>query len=375
MDEQNTLDFKIQLPFRLHLEQRTRTSSLHSFLVSVGEVVAALIIGGVIIWIAGSNPIRLYAYVFQTAFGSTQAFSDTMIKASPLIIVGLACLVAFRIKLWNIGAEGQFYLGVFGSSAVVLLPLLRPDTPRWIMIPSMLVAGFIAGAVWGGIPGYLKVKFRVNEAITSLMMNYIAILWNNYWLFAVWNDSGFQMSEVFPKTAWLPRFSDYSIQIPLLSDFHVHLGILLSIVMVVAVWFLLEHSRWGYELRVIGSSIDAAQYAGLGVVQNTILVMLISGGLAGIAGMIEVSGVIHRFQGQISPGYGFSGIIVAWLAKLNPLAVVPMALLLGALILASREIQPAGISMILQGTVLFLIACSELFIRYRVRFDWLGIKP
>lgn len=337
---------------------------------SIGAVIVALVIGGLILLVVGGNPFLSYRHIFRAAFGNLGVFNDTLIKASPLIMVGLACAVAFRMRLWNIGAEGQFYAGAFGASAVVLAPILAPDTTAWIMIPVMMVAGFVAGALWGFVPGYLKAKLNVNEIITTLMMNYIAFSWNNYWIFAHWNESGFQMSPTFPKTAWLPRLTDYARQVPLFAGLTLHLGIVFSLVMVVVVWFILYRSRWGYEIRLIGDNPKAAQYAGLNIVRNTVLLMMFSGGLAGLAGMAEITGVVHRFQEQISPGYGFTGIIIAWLAKLNPFAVILVSILFGGLILAGREIQPAGIPLMLQGIILFCIISSEVLVRYRISIRW-----
>ena len=334
---------------------------------SLGAVVVALIIGGVILWASGGNPFRSYAHVLRAASGNLGVFNDTLVKASPLIMIGLACTLAFRMRLWNIGAEGQFYAGAFGASAVVLAPILPPETPAWIMLPTMMLAGFIAGALWGFVPGYLKAKLNVNEIITTLMMNYIAVSWNNYWIFAHWNESGFQMSPTFPKTAWLPRLADYAHQFPFFSGYTLHMGILLSLAMVFVVWFILYRSRWGYEIRLIGDNPKAAEYAGINIVRNTVLVMMLSGGLAGLAGMVEITGVVHRFQEKISSGYGFTGIIIAWLAKLNPFAVILVSILFGGLILAGREIQPSGIPTMLQGIILFCIISSEVLVRYRIR--------
>jgi ABC-type uncharacterized transport system permease subunit len=355
-----------RFPFRLRLEQRMDTPGWLPVATSIGAVVVALCIGGVILWAAGGNPIKSYQHIFRAAFGSLGVLNDTLVKASPLILVGLACSLAFRMRLWNIGAEGQLYLGAFGASAVVLIPILSADTPRWLMLSAMAVAGFAAGALWGFVPGYFKARFNVNEIITTLMMNYIAASWNNYWIFAHWNESGFQMSPTFPKSAWLPRLSDYAEQIPAFSGFTLHLGIALSLAMVFVVWLIVYRSRWGYEIRLIGDNPNAARYAGLNIVRNTVLVMMLSGGLAGLAGMAEIAGVVHRFQERISPGYGFTGIIIAWLAKLNPFAVVLVSILFGGLILAGREIQPSGIPLMLQGIILFCIISSEVLVRYRI---------
>jgi simple sugar transport system permease protein len=336
-------------------------------LISLGAIVVALIMGGVILVAVGGDPFGTYAHIARASFGSLGVFSDTLVKATPLIMVGLACSLAFRMKQWNIGAEGQFTMGAFGASAVVLIPLLPEDTPRILMLPTMMLAGFVAGALWGLIPGLLKARLNVNEIITTLMMNYIAISWNYFFIFAVWSEGGFEMSKVFPKTAWLPRLADYARQMSILRGLTTHLGLLFGLVAAVVVWSIMYRSKWGYEIRLIGDNPRAAEYAGVPIVRNTVLVMVLSGGLAGLAGMSEISGVVHRLQGNISPGYGFTGIIVAWLAKLNPFVVIVVSVLFGSLILAGREIQPSGIPKLIQGIILFALIASDVLLRYRVR--------
>ena len=282
-------------------------------------------------------------------------------------MVGLACSLAFRMRLWNIGAEGQFYLGAFGASLVVLLPILSENSPSWLMITTMILCGMLAGALWGFIPGFLKARFNVNEVISTLMLNYIAVSWNNYFIFAVWSDGGFQMSKVFERNAWLPRLADFAEQTPIFRGLTTHLGLVLGIVAAIIVWFILYRSRWGYEIRLIGDNPQAARYAGINIKRNTILVMVVSGALAGLAGMSEITGVVHRLQGAISPGYGFTGIIIAWLAKLNPIAVIFVSVLFGALILAGREIQPSGIPKMIQGIILVCLIASDFLMRKRIR--------
>jgi len=356
------------LPYRVRMEPRLEElPRWMPPLISFGAIFVALIIGGVILAAVGGDPFSTYAHIARSSFGSLGVFSDTLVKATPLIMVGLACSLAFRMRLWNIGAEGQFSVGAFGASAVVLIPLLPPETPRYIRIAVMILAGFVAGAVWGFVPGYLKAKLNVNEIITTLMMNYIAISWNRFFIFGVWSEGGFEMSKVFPKTAWLPRLADYARQVPAFRGLTTHLGLVFGLLAVVAVWFILYRSKWGYEIRLIGDNPRAARYAGIPIVRNTVLVRKLSGGLAGLAGMSEISGVVHRLQGSISPGYGFTGIIIAWLAKLNPFVVILVSMLFGSLILAGREIQPSGIPKLIQGIILFTLIASDVLLRYRVR--------
>lgn len=358
------------LPYRLRLEKRlVEPPRWYPALVSFGAIILALVIGGIIIALAGGDPFASYAHIARASFGSVGVLSDTIVKATPLILVGLACSIAFRMRLWNIGAEGQFYFGVFGASAVVLLPMLPADTSPWIFIPVMMVMGILAGAFWGFIPGFLKARYNVNEIISTLMMNYIAVAWNNFFIFAVWSEGGFQMSRMFPKNAWLPRLTDFSEQVPALRGLTSHLGLLFGLLAAVLVWFILYRSRWGYEIRLLGDNPEHARYAGINIARNTILVMMLSGALAGLAGMSEVAGVVHRLQERISPGYGFTGIIIAWLAKLNPFAVILVSVLFGALILAGREIQPSGIPKMIQGIILVCLIASDFLLRYQVRIE------
>ncbi len=335
--------------------------------VSLGAVVIAFVISGIILRFLGGEPIKVLTFFFRATFGSWGVFSDTLVKAIPLIIVGVACTVAFKMGLWNIGAEGQLYMGAFASSAVVLIPLVSEETPRFIVITLMLIFGVAGGALYGFIPGYLKARFKVNEIITTLMLNYVAIQWNNYWIFGRWSDGGFQMTKTFARNAWLPRLADYAREIRAFSGITLHLGLVFAIVAAFGIWWVLERSRWGYEIKLVGDNPEAARYAGINIRRNMILVMMLSGALAGLAGMTEISGVVHRLQESFSPGYGFTGIIVAWLAKLNPILVIPVSILFGALIVAGREIQPSGLSQMLQGFILFMLISSDVLLRYRIR--------
>jgi simple sugar transport system permease protein len=292
--------------------------------------------------------------------------------------------IAFRLQVWNIGAEGQFALGALGATWAALT---FPQLPWYAMLPLMLAAASVAGGLWSLLAGLLKTRLKVNEIITTLMLNYIAILWNNFWIFNQWSDAGFQMTPTFEKSAWLPRLVEFarpynnfietsnSALVPILtavgldsiSGMTLHLGFIIALIAVVIVWWVLDRSRWGYEIKLTGDNPEAARYAGINIVRNVVLVFMFSGALAGLAGMSEISGVVHRLQERISPGYGFTGIIVAWLAKLNPFAVILVSILFGALIVAGREIQPSGLAALLQGIVLFMVISSDVLLRYRIR--------
>lgn len=357
-----------QFPYQLTLEKRVEdVPRWLPAATTIGSIVIAFIISGIILKIIGGEPLRVAAFAFDATFGSWGVFSDTLVKATPLIMVGLACAIAFQMKLWNIGAEGQFYIGAFAATMVVMVPLVPPDSPKVVVIGAMLIMGLLGGAVWAFIPGFLKARFNINEIITTLMLNYIAISWNNFFIFNSWSDAGFQMTPTFEKTAWLPRLADYAREYRIFSGITLHLGVVFALIATVIVWWTLTRSRWGYEIKLIGDNPNAARYAGINIARNIILVMMVSGALAGLAGMSEITGVVHRLQERISPGYGYTGIIVAWLAKLNPFAVILVSILFGALILAGREIQPAGLSMLLQGIILFMVISSDVLLRYKVR--------
>ncbi len=356
------------MPYRLIFEKRVEdVPRWLPAAVSLGSIVLAFVISGIILKLIGGEPLRVLRFFFNATFGSWATLSDTLVKATPLILVGLACAVAFKMRLWNIGAEGQFYIGAFAASLVVLVPLVPANSPKVVVLGAMMIMGLVGGALYGFIPGLLKGRFGVNEIISTLMLNYVAILWNNFWIFDRWSDAGFQMTPTFERTAWLPRLADYAREVPALSGITLHLGVVFGLLAAVIVWWILTRSRWGYEIRLIGDNPQAARYAGINIARNVILVMMLSGALAGLAGMSEISGVVHRLQERISPGYGFTGIIVAWLAKLNPFAVILVAILFGALIVAGREIQPSGLSQMLQGIILFMVISSDVLLRYRIR--------
>ena len=356
-----------RFPLELQIEPRMDSPRWLALLVSVVAVLLALVIGAVVRAPVGGNPCRAYAHSAGEAFGSLGGFSETLVKATPLIFTGTACAVAFKMKLWNIGAEGQFCMGALGASIVILAGVVSEDASRLVTLAAMVVGGALFGAAWGFIPGILKARLRVNEIITTLMLNYISFALVNYFIFGVWSEGGFQMTRTFQRAAWLPRLSDLAEQFPIMRVLTTHAGFILAVGVAIIAWYILFRSLWGYEIRLVGDNPRAAKYAGIKITRNTVLILMLSGGIAGLGGMSEIAGVIHRLQGSISPGCGFTGIIIAWLAKLNPLLVIPVSILFGGLILAGREIQPSGVPRLIQGIILFMLIASEVFLRYHVR--------
>lgn len=354
---------------RISLVRRTEdVPKWMPLLTTLGAVVLAFLIGAIIFVLIGHNPFFVYRHFFSEAFGSFGAFSDVLVKASPLILIGLGCSLAFKMKLWNIGAEGQLFMGAFMASLVPLVPLVPLETtPKFVILTLMAFLGMIGGALYGFIPGFLKAFFNINEVIVTLMLNYIVLFWNNYWIFGKWSDAGFPMTKKFPAVAWLPRLSDYASKVKGFSGVTLHAGVLFGLFAALIVHLILYNSKWGYMINLIGDNPRAARYAGANIAKTTILVFMLSGALAGLAGMVEVSGVVHLLQERISVQYGFSGVIVAWLAKLNPWAVIVVSILFGALMVASRAIQPSGISFLFQGIILFLVISSDVFLKYKIQ--------
>jgi general nucleoside transport system permease protein len=352
---------------RIKIEPRLDLPRWMSLVSIAIALVIALLLGAILLAYGGLDPLEAYGQMLKAGFGGSYALSDTLVKATPLILAGLGVSVAFRMRLWNIGAEGQLFIGAWATAGAALF-WLPADMPKPLMLAIMTLAGFVGGAIWGAIPGILKAKLDVNEIISSLMLTYVAALYNNYFIYGPWAAGGFGLTAPFPQSAWFPRLADYGNQFPVLRGMTVHLGIIYALVAAVVLYVILKYSKWGYELKVIGDNPNAARYAGMNLSRNIILAMVVSGGLAGLAGMSELAGAVHRLQERFSPGYGFTAIIVAWLARLNPLAIVVVGFLFGGLLVGGDNIQPAGISMMIQGIILFCVISADTLSRYRVSF-------
>jgi simple sugar transport system permease protein len=198
------------------------------------------------------------------------------------------------------------------------------------------------------------------------MLNYVALAWVQFWVFGPWSEGGFQQTATFPREAWLPRLTDFGKDIPLFSGLTTHVGLVFALIATAVGWVVVSRTRWGYEMRLMGDNAAAARYAGIDIRRYIVVIFAISGALAGLAGMSEVAGSVHRLQDRISPGYGFTAIIIAYLAHLGPWRVVVASILFGALILAGREIQPSGVPAMIQGIILFCLIVADVFTRYRV---------
>lgn len=352
---------------RLEISARTDSPRWLGAATPAAGLGVGLVIGALLLEICGVSWTQAYHTILEAGFtGGLYSLSDTLTKATPLILCGLACAVAFRARLWNVGAEGQLFLGAWAATGVASF-LLPPDACPIATAGLMALLGFAAGAAWGAIPGILRATLGTAEILTTLMLTYIAVHWNNYFIYSVWSDRGFQMTPLFPRNAWLPRLADWADFSPALGGLTLHAGFLAALAAAGVMWVIMQRTRSGFEWRVAGLNERAARHAGMPVKRNIVLVMALSGGLAGLAGACEVAGVVHRLQESFSPGYGFTAILVAWLARLNPAAIVGVAFLLSGLLVGARQIQPAGIAMMLQGVILCCVIAADFFTRYRVQ--------
>jgi ABC-type uncharacterized transport system permease subunit len=350
----------------LRVEKRLTVSKMTYFIIPVISIVLALCVGGLFIALMGYNTLEMYTLMFQGAFGSAYGFSETIVKAIPLMLAGLGVAIAFKMLLWNIGAEGQIYMGAFTASWVALF---WPNLPPFLVLPVMVVAGFLGGAIWGLIPAIPRALLGVDETITTLMLNYVAILWVDYLVYGPWKDPdgfNFPLSAMFPSHAMLP----------IIPGTRIHAGLIMALIAAIILFIIVKNTTWGYQISVIGESQKAARYAGINIKKNIFIVMFLSGGLAGLAGMAEVSGIIGRLQHTISVGYGYTAIIIAYLSKLNSIAIIIVSILFGGMLTGGYAIQvlglPAQVVSMLQGAILFFVLGGEIFTRYQIRIEKKG---
>ncbi len=352
-----------KLPFEI--KKRQNPSGLAVITVSLLALLGAFMVASIVFWAYGANPINAYRVLFGGAFGGLYELSETVRRATPLLLAGVGLVIAFRAKFWNIGAEGQLLLGAIAASWVALFSPI-PDP---LLIPAMFLFGFLAGAAWGLVPAFLKSKLGINEVITTLMLNYVAI---NLVLFLVQGPWKGEQQWGFPYT---DKFSSPA-QLPTLGNTDVHwITLLIGVVAAVLIYFLINRTTPGYEIRVLGSSPAAGRFAGMSYVKTTLFVMFISGGMAGMAGVGEVAGIHHMLMnpGELSLGYGYTAIIVAWLARKNPLAVIVTSLFFGAIFAGGNAIKvslglPFQITDVFNGLILFFLIGSELLMSYKL--EW-----
>jgi general nucleoside transport system permease protein len=334
---------------------RTVRRALRTFAVQLAAVGVGLVLSALVLTTIGVSPWEALESLVRGAFGSEFALEQSALKAVPLALTGLSVALCLRMRLWNIGAEGQFHAGAIGASWAALT---FTSLSAWGLLPLMVVAAIVTGAAWAALAAIPRALWGVNEIITTLLLNYVAILAVAYLVTGPWrSEASFNLpvSDLFGSEAVLPR----------LGDSLLHVGVFFPIVAALVLLVLLHWSRWGYEVRMIGASPDAARLAGMSTAKNILIVMLTAGALAGVAGMIEVSTSFGRLRQGISPGYGYMAIVIAALAAADFLGTLVVAFLFGGFIVGAFALQALGVPqafvLLLQGIILFCaLAGSQL---------------
>jgi ABC-type uncharacterized transport system permease subunit len=350
---------------------QSRLNSLIDALLPVLATLAALLVGAVMMMILKVNPIVAYQALWDGAFGSSNAFAETLVKATPLLLVALGICISFRGDVINIGGEGQMIIGgVFATWVGLNLTGL----PGWLVVTLAMLAGFLGGAIWGGVPGVLKAYFSVNEILSTVMMNAIAVQLMNFLLRGPMIDpSQAQLASKIPQTARLLEI----FRLPRLAPTRLHLGALLAVILAFAVYILLFRTTLGYRIRAVGQNPHASKYAGIKVPRYIVLALLLSGAFSGLAGATQVFGVNYRMitDGSAS-GFtgnaGFNGIVVALFGQLHPLWSIPASILFGALLVGANKMQrvvqvPSALITALNGLVVVFVVSSEIIRKRRQR--------
>lgn len=342
----------------IRITAKTEPSRRKSIALRITAVIAALAAAALIMICMGFNPLTIYGKIVAGSLGSAYRFKETVNKAIPLTVLSLGIGIAFRMKFWNIGAEGQFLMGAFGAA---LVAFGLPGLPRPLLLIIMIIVSFVFGGLWALIPAGLKIKFNSSETLVTLMLNYVAQKWIGYLQYGPWRDpaaSGFPKIAHFAQNAVLPKL------------FGIHIGWIFTLVLAVVFYIIFKRSKFGYEIDVLGQSEPTAHYAGINVPRVLLLSVLLSGGLCGFAGMMQASAIENSLSEQMSGGMGFTAVITTWLAQLEPLMMVVVSFLFSMLIQGGNFLQsslqiPASMSQILEGIIIFFVLGSEFFLRYK----------
>lgn len=349
----------------LRFEDREEVSIPIRIIIPLMSILLGLFVGGVTLIFSQINPFKVYKAIFIGAFGSTYALSETIVVATPLILISVGLILPFRARYWNIGAYGQYIMGaVFGTYFAINSSGMES---RIYLLTLMCLSGIIGGILWSLIPVLLKEYWKVNEVITTLLLNYIALYSLKFLMYGPWRNPksfGFPLTEPFNLNAQLPK---------LIGQTRIHLGLLFGIISAIVIWVIIKKTVLGYEVGAIGGNKDAARCSGISIVKNIVIVSTISGGLAGLAGFSQVSGLFHMLQVEINPEYGYSSIIVAWLSGLNPLISIIVSLFLGGLFSGASQIQivmkvPIGIVGLIESSIFFFLLGGSIFIDYHLYY-------
>lgn len=337
--------------------KRTDMTKRKAMMIRLSAVVLALLCSSLFIMIMGHNPAKVYLSMLSGAFGTKHRIIETLKVAIPIIIASIGIMVAFKMKFWNIGGEGQILMGAF---AATYFALYFNHLPKPLLLFLMFIAGIIGGGLWAIIPGLLKIKYDTNETIITLMLNYIAIKWITYLQYGPWKD---------PNAQGFPKIANFESSAILPKLFGLHIGWIIAIVIVIVIAIMMKHSKWGYNISVIGESLDTARYSGIKIKRVILTSVFISGGICGIVGFIQASAVDQTLTAHLSAGYGFTAIITTWLSALVPAVIMPVSILFAALVKGGSFIQtafqiPNSAADILQSMILFFVIGSEFFVKY-----------
>ncbi len=344
---------------------RARPSPAVRTLVPFVSLGAAGVVGAVVIALSGAGPLTAYETMFDASLNGWRPITRTLTLATPLILTGLAAAVAFRMRVWNIGAEGQLYAGAIAASALAVG--MPDDSPRVLIVGLVLVAGAVAGAGWAALAAIPRAYLNTNEVITTLMLNFVALYFMNYLIFgsvSFWRNP----DAMFPQGKLIPESAELGV-----ISYRLHYGLVIAVAVAIVLWWALRGTTWGFEVRTIGDSPVASRYAGMSVAAKVVSVLCLSGALAGLAGAIEVSGVLKTLDPRaLATEMGFTGIVVAAVARLNPLGVIPVAVLLGAIANSGTSLQTVGVQaeivFLLQGLVFLFVASGEFLLANRLVF-------
>jgi simple sugar transport system permease protein len=345
----------------IRIAARSEVSSKRNVLTRIAAIIMALMLSALFIVFLGHDPIKVYLSMLEGSFGSVYRFKETIISTIPLAITSFGILLAFKMKFWNIGAEGQMIMGAFFAS---YFALNYPDMNRLALLTVMFIAGAIGGGLWALIPAYFKSKYGTNEVLFTLMMNYVALKWITYLQYGPWKDKD---ALGFPK---IPNFTSNAI-LPKL--FGIHIGWIIMLILMVIVYVFIHYTKKGYEINVIGESENTGAYAGMNVRSIILQAMFLGGALAGIAGMIQASAVSGTLSVAVTGGVGYTAIIVTWLSGLSAPLIVVVSFLFAILIQGGSYIQtafqiPQSAAQILQGMILLFVLGSEFFVKYQIIF-------
>ena len=347
----------------VRLENRGEISRVMVYASPFIAVVLTLIAGAIMFASLGVNPGKAISTFFVAPISSLDGIAELFVKATPLVLIAVGLAFAFQANVWNIGAEGQLTIGALAGGGLALLFF---DVDSIFLIPAMIIAGILGGMAWAAIPAILKTRYNTNEILTSLMLVYVALLVLSFLIHGPWKDpegQNFPESRLFHDSAVLPIF---------VEETRLHIGWLIALVGVAAGWVLFARHIVGFQIKVVGLAPMAARFAGFKQKRIVWLTLLMSGGMAGLAGMIEVSGPIGQIVPVISPGYGFTAIIVAFLGRLHPVGVLFAGLLMALTYLGGDNAQiemnlPNAVTGVFQGMLLFFLLAADVLVKYRVR--------